>query len=122
MNPFSIPLVAATLIAACAVHSWRAQALECPLPQYVNGSGAALMSEAEMNALGRRIISDPSGNAVTEAAAELRRKYPKLSTEKTVDVLAGAYCSGIVSQGLEDPVAKEKIRRFAAQVLNRIRR
>jgi hypothetical protein len=95
-----------------------AWALECPLPQHVHGK--LLMSADEMRALGRRLLDDTSGNAVPEAAADLRSKDPKLSVSKIVDVLVGAYCAGIASEGLEDAVAKGKMRVFAKQTLDRL--
>lgn len=97
-----------------------ALALECPLPQHADGK--LVMSADETRSLGQRLSKDTSGNALPEAAERLRSKDPKISDSKIVDVLTSAYCVGVASEGLDDAAAKAKIRIFAKEALDRLKK
>jgi hypothetical protein len=92
-------------------------ALECPAPQE---TGKTLVSEEEMKELGQRLANDESGNGIDEAKAELRAKDPKVTVDELVDVLVGAYCTWVASEGIDDDVARQKVQTFAKLAYERL--
>ena len=119
MEKPSLPLIALGLV-LCTGLPAPVHALECPLPQHAR-DGSVLLSPDETKALGQRLITDDTGNAVPEAAAELRAKNPTISAAKIVDTLTGAYCTAIATKGLEESAAKAKVKTFSRQALDQLK-
>ena len=101
-------LIVSALCALTLTGCHHADELECPTPQLQSSDGDLKESADNIRAYQDRLSGDFSENAISEAVASLRLKYPDAKNDAIANYLVAAYCPIITKRetGISEQRAK----------------
>lgn len=101
-------LIGSALCALTLTGCHRQTALECPVPQLHSARGDLKETDADIEAFRQRFAISYSQDAISEAIASLRMKYPDATKDAIENYLVAAYCPNATREdvGISDQKAK----------------
>ncbi|MGO8910661.1 MAG: hypothetical protein ACLQDM_15275 [Bradyrhizobium sp.] len=111
-------LITAAGSAGLASPAW---ALECPMPQKLAQPGVLEETQAQIEAVGKRLSGGDLNSEVQAIIAELRGRYPSVENAEIVNYIVTAYCPIVAGlEGLSEAEKKERLEVFVRQLMARI--
>ncbi len=85
---------------------------ECPAPQLQSSDGVLKETPDDIQAYRVRFANDFSENAISDAIASLRIKYPDAQNDAIANYLVAAYCPNVRGQAVGSSSQKAKLAAF----------
>ena len=103
-----LAMIGSALCALTLAGCQRPASLECPAPQLQSARGDLKETADDIQAYQQRFAKGFSEDAISEAIASLRIKYPDAPKEAIENYLVAAYCPSVIDKavGLNDQKAK----------------